>query len=104
MQPPARFRPPVTTAYWSSRHETSEWQVTNSRSPGWLPDQARGVTKPGASLAAAVAAGRRPLCLAMMHPVQPAAAGCIAIRRDATMLHPAQGISRIIVASDPGGP
>jgi hypothetical protein len=108
MQPPARFRPPVTTAYRSSRHETSEWQVTwqdtNSRSPGWLPDQARDVTKPGASLAAAVAAGRRPLCLAMMHPVQPAAAGCIAIRRDATMLHPAQGTSRIIVASDPGGP
>src|SRR5262245_44957323 len=39
MQPPARFRPPVTTAYRSSRHETSEWQVTwqqdtNSRSPG----------------------------------------------------------------------
>src|SRR5215813_8462001 len=28
MQPPARFRPPVTTAYRSSRHETSEWQVT----------------------------------------------------------------------------
>ena len=26
MQPPARFRPPVTTAYRSSRHETSEWQ------------------------------------------------------------------------------
>src|SRR5215469_3122994 len=38
MQPRARFRPPVTTAYRSSRHETSEWQVTwqdtNSRSPG----------------------------------------------------------------------
>src|SRR5215475_10488739 len=34
MQPPARFRPPVTTAYRPSRHETSEWQVTNSRSPG----------------------------------------------------------------------
>jgi hypothetical protein len=34
MQPPARFRPPVTTAYRSSRHGTSEWQVTNSRSPG----------------------------------------------------------------------
>ena len=38
MQPPARFRPPVTTAYRSSRHETSEWQVTwqdtNSRSLG----------------------------------------------------------------------
>src|SRR5215475_11355703 len=28
MQPPARFRPPDTTAYRSSRHETSEWQVT----------------------------------------------------------------------------
>ena len=28
MQPPARFRPPVTTAYRSSRHQTSEWQVT----------------------------------------------------------------------------
>jgi hypothetical protein len=104
MQPPARFRPPVTIAYRSSRPQTSDWQDPNSRSPGWLPDQARDVTKPGASLAAAVAAGRRPLCLAMMHPVQPAAAGCIAIRRDATMLHPAQGISRIIVASDPGGP
>src|SRR5215469_16888284 len=38
MQPRARFRRPVTTAYRSSRHETSEWQVTwqdtNSRSPG----------------------------------------------------------------------
>ena len=30
MQPPARFRPPVTTAYRSSRHETSEWQVTGT--------------------------------------------------------------------------
>src|SRR6516225_9735544 len=47
MQPPARFRPPVTTAYRPSRHETSEWQVTwqdtNSRSPGHVTTPAPAV-------------------------------------------------------------
>jgi hypothetical protein len=27
-QPQTRFRPPVTAARWSRRHETSRWQVT----------------------------------------------------------------------------
>jgi hypothetical protein len=62
MQPPARFRPPVTTAYRSSRQVTSEWQVTwqdtNSRSPGHVttPTPAVGHVAAADQLAAGVIA------------------------------------------------
>ena len=60
---------------------------------GWLPGGTRGrlvVRRSGASLAAAVPAGRRSLGQAMMHPMQRAAPGCNGVPAGATMMHAAQ--------------
>src|SRR5580698_7498842 len=54
---------PLPTGPADTKHQNgrSRGRTPTPEAPGWLPDQARDVTKPGASLAAAVAAGRRPL-------------------------------------------
>ena len=64
---------------------------TRCNEGGWLPAQAHDVTKPSASLAAAVPAGHRWPRPPVRHPVQPAATGCIAMPAAATMMQAAQG-------------
>ena len=60
---------------------------------GWLPGGTPGAASDaevGASLAAAVPAGRRSLGQAMMHPMQPAAPGCMRVPAGAMMMQAAQ--------------
>ena len=63
---------------------------TRCNEGGWLPAQAHDVTKPSASLAAAVPAGHRWPQSPVRHSVQPAATGCIAMPAGATMMHATQ--------------